>query len=77
MFWSITATLTLEWLMAMACRFTLHGAVHGLLVLAAMSLLLALVSHVQGNARDRKRSHSPSASRPSQLALSIHDEPAV
>ena len=64
MFWSITATLTLEWLMAMACRFTFHGAIHGLLVLAAMSLLLALVSAVKDDARDRARPHSPTASRP-------------
>lgn len=55
MFWSISVMLALEWLIAMVCRFTLHGAIHGLLVLALISCLLGLASQVHGGTGGRRR----------------------
>ena len=44
MFWTIALALTLEWLVAMAFGLRFGGLIHGLLVLAGLSVVMALGS---------------------------------
>lgn len=76
MFWTIAATLTLEWLTAVACHFTLHGLINGLLWLAAVSLVLALAGRVHGDTSGPRKYRRSVTPQPSLVAAVVRHEPA-
>ena len=76
MFWTITATLTLEWLTAVACHITLHGFINCLLWLAAMSLLLALAGRVREDGSHPRRSLPSTTFQPILISAVVRNEPA-
>lgn len=77
MFWTIAATLTLEWLVAVVCRFTLHGFIHGLLWLAGIAIVLALASRLHSAERTRQHLPFSAASAPLPLVVLVRQKPSA